>query len=72
MSVLIDIFEIVRFKIKIIFCEIKMKGFFTAAEWQFTIAELIILNVLEWEWVFSKINIWAFWEIKITKINVNK
>ena len=50
MSVWMKIFEIIRFEIKIIFCEIKKSK-------DFLLAELTILNVLEWEWVFDKINI---------------
>ena len=59
MSFWMETFKIVRFKIEIIFCEIKkkLKWLLTVAEWQFTVAELIIFNVLKWEWVFSKINI---------------
>ena len=51
----------VKFEIKIIFCEDKKiwNWLFTVIEWQFTVTELTFWmcwneNILEWEWVFDK------------------
>ena len=51
MSVWIEIFKIVIFEIKIILCEIKEIWNDFYCSW------VNILNVLEWEWMFSKITI---------------
>ena len=41
-------------------------------KWQFNVTELIILNVLEWEWVFDTITFWPFWKMRVAKMCVNK
>ena len=52
MSVWIETFEIVRFEIKIICCEIKK------SEMTFYYSWVDILNVLEWECVEMRMSIW--------------
>ena len=54
-SVWMKTFVMIRFEITIIFCEIKKNEVIFYCNWMIVVE--LTMNMLEWEWVFSKINI---------------